>query len=108
MGRPSLYCRRSHRQRFHEAARHPHLVTPALVIARWGSACGICTGPVNIDDRGDLAATLDHVTPRSRGGEHSVENVRMAHRICNEKKKDRIGFTLPPIGTATQTNIPLF
>ena len=35
------------------------------------------------------AASIDHVVPRSRGGEHSWENVAAACRPCNLHKRDR-------------------
>lgn len=38
---------------------------------------------------GASAENLDHVIPRSRGGEHSWENVVAACRRCNAKKEDR-------------------
>jgi 5-methylcytosine-specific restriction endonuclease McrA len=34
--------------------------------------------------------TLDHVVPRSRGGEHIWENVVAACRPCNTRKRDRL------------------
>jgi 5-methylcytosine-specific restriction endonuclease McrA len=36
------------------------------------------------------AETLDHVTPRSRGGTHSWENVVAACLRCNAVKRDRL------------------
>lgn len=38
---------------------------------------------------GRSAENLDHVVPRSRGGEHSWENVVASCRGCNAKKEDR-------------------
>ena len=39
---------------------------------------------------GGKAETMDHVVPRSRGGDHSWENVVAACRRCNSKKKDKL------------------
>ena len=39
---------------------------------------------------GDL--TLDHVTPRSRGGRNTWENIVTACRECNSRKRDRTPF----------------
>ncbi|HSR15907.1 MAG TPA: HNH endonuclease [Gemmatimonadales bacterium] len=50
------------------------------VFARDGHACQYCGGP---------AENLDHVVPRSRGGEHTWENVVAACRPCNTRKGDR-------------------
>jgi len=38
---------------------------------------------------GDPADSLDHIVPRSRGGEHVWENVVAACRPCNVAKRDR-------------------
>lgn len=38
---------------------------------------------------GSSAENLDHVLPRSRGGEHTWENVVAACRSCNTRKGDR-------------------
>jgi 5-methylcytosine-specific restriction endonuclease McrA len=47
---------------------------------------------------GDTAENVDHVVPRSRGGNHTWENVVAACRRCNSRKKDRLpheaGFKL--------------
>jgi 5-methylcytosine-specific restriction endonuclease McrA len=39
---------------------------------------------------GDPAESIDHVIPRSRGGEHTWENVVAACRPCNVRKRDRL------------------
>ena len=51
------------------------------VFARDGSRCQYCAGP---------AESIDHVVPRSRGGEHAWENVVAACRPCNSRKRDRL------------------
>ncbi len=51
------------------------------VFARDGSRCQYCSG---------RADSLDHVVPRSRGGEHVWENVVAACRSCNARKRDRL------------------
>ena len=38
---------------------------------------------------GCFADSLDHVVPRSRGGQHTWENVAAACRPCNLRKRDR-------------------
>jgi 5-methylcytosine-specific restriction endonuclease McrA len=50
------------------------------VFARDGHECQYC---------GATAENLDHVRPRSRGGEHIWENVVAACRSCNTRKGDR-------------------
>jgi 5-methylcytosine-specific restriction endonuclease McrA len=51
------------------------------VFARDGSRCQYCAAP---------AESIDHVVPRSRGGEHVWENVVAACRPCNTRKRDRM------------------
>jgi 5-methylcytosine-specific restriction endonuclease McrA len=51
------------------------------VFARDGHRCQYCGRP---------AENLDHVLPRSRGGEHSWENVVASCRSCNARKEDRL------------------
>lgn len=51
------------------------------VFARDGHRCQYC---------GAHADSIDHVTPRSRGGQHVWENVVAACRPCNVRKRDRL------------------
>jgi len=51
------------------------------VFARDNHRCQYC---------GRTAENIDHVVPRSRGGEHVWENVVAACRPCNTKKEDRL------------------
>lgn len=39
---------------------------------------------------GNMYPSIDHVKPLAKGGLHSWENVRLAHRYCNSIKSDRI------------------
>ncbi|MEA1903363.1 MAG: HNH endonuclease [Actinomycetota bacterium] len=55
-------------------------VTRRAVFGRDGHRCQYCGGP---------AESLDHVTPRSRGGAHTWENVVACCRPCNVRKGDR-------------------
>lgn len=51
------------------------------VFARDGSRCQYCNA---------AAESIDHVLPRSRGGQHVWENVVAACRPCNARKRDRL------------------
>jgi 5-methylcytosine-specific restriction endonuclease McrA len=55
-------------------------VTRRAVFGRDGHQCQYCGGP---------AESLDHVTPKSRGGDHSWENVVACCRPCNVRKGDK-------------------
>lgn len=70
------------------------------VLRRDGQRCGYCGGTAN---------TIDHVLPRSRGGEDSWENLVACCLRCNNAKGDRtpneMGWTLrlrpkPPYGVS--------
>ncbi|QXQ10830.1 HNH endonuclease [Paeniglutamicibacter sp. Y32M11] len=56
------------------------------VLRRDGHSCGYC---------GRSANTIDHITPRCRGGEDSWENLVAACQSCNSVKADR---TLAQLG----------
>jgi 5-methylcytosine-specific restriction endonuclease McrA len=56
-------------------------LTRRAVFARDGWVCQYC---------GVQAENVDHVVPKSRGGEHSWENVVAACRRCNSKKENRL------------------
>jgi len=51
------------------------------VFVRDGHRCQYC---------GANAENIDHIVPRSRGGEHVWENVVAACRPCNTRKEDRL------------------
>jgi 5-methylcytosine-specific restriction endonuclease McrA len=51
------------------------------VFLRDGYTCQYC---------GERAESIDHVMPRSRGGEHVWENVVAACRLCNTRKMNRL------------------
>ncbi len=51
------------------------------VFARDNHLCQYC---------GCRADSIDHVTPKSRGGKHTWENVVAACRACNSRKRDRL------------------
>ena len=64
-------------------------VTRRAVFGRDGHICQYCGSP---------AESIDHVLPRSRGGQHAWENVVACCRPCNIRKGDRLpteaGFVL--------------
>lgn len=54
--------------------------------------CWICLGLVDttIDGRLPEGPTLDHVIPRSKGGDPlDPNNARLAHKSCNSSKGNR-------------------
>ena len=67
--------------------------TPLEIFERDGWRCGICGRKVNRDLAypHPKSASLDHVEPLSRGGEHSRANTRLAHLDCNMQRSNRGG-----------------
>ena len=69
-------------------------LTRAALMRRDNYRCAYC---------GHRAETIDHVIPRSRGGQHAWENCVASCTICNHRKADRLleelGWTLavPPV-----------
>jgi 5-methylcytosine-specific restriction endonuclease McrA len=59
------------------------------ILARDGGDCWLCGAPVDMslqstNDR--WAPSLDHVVPNAHGGPNSIDNLRLAHRLCNGKR----------------------
>ena len=73
--------------------RHRVPLTRAALMRRDNYRCAYC---------GRRAETIDHVIPRSRGGQHAWENCVASCTVCNHRKADRLldelGWTLavPP------------
>lgn len=72
-------------------------ITLAALVERDNGICYLCGKRVNEEDYsirdkafmcGNWYPSIDHVIPLSKGGKHSWENVRLAHRICNSVKGD--------------------
>lgn len=69
-----------------EAKREPlPYGTREAVIARDGYVCGLCGGDVEPDD-----IHIDHVKPYSKGGDHRMSNLQVAHSLCNLRKGARV------------------
>lgn len=68
----------------HQYIRVPHADTAAVsrkgVLRRDGHSCAYC---------GAHATTVDHVQPRSRGGQNTWENLVACCQRCNSAKADR-------------------
>ena len=60
-------------------------VDTAVLHARDGGYCGICKEYVSSQD-----ASIDHVIPLSKGGEHSYANTQVSHPLCNMRKSAKI------------------
>lgn len=58
------------------------------VYERDNYVCQICHEPTDpaAEPNGDRFPSLDHIIPQSHGGEHTPENLRTAHRVCNARR----------------------
>lgn len=70
------------------------------VAARDGWRCGLCGERVLPKARGPEGKSLDHIVPISRGGQHTMVNVQLAHFRCNAAKanRDRIASQMRMFG----------
>lgn len=74
-------------------------ITLESLYKRDKGVCHICGKPCNYEDytvaegvfiAGNWYPSIDHVVPVSKGGRHNWDNVRLAHRLCNSIKKDKL------------------
>ncbi len=57
------------------------------LMKRDGSNCSICKQPLDRhikDVQHIMYITFDHIIPRSQGGNDLLENLRLAHYLCNQ------------------------
>ena len=47
--------------------------------------CEICKEPINNNNQ-NRALSIDHIIPKSKGGNGNLENLRIAHRKCNSER----------------------
>ena len=67
---------------------HPTLTK--AVVERDGAVCHLCHEPIDLTLSGHalMGLTIDHVIPLSRGGSHTLDNLKPAHRTCNARKSN--------------------
>jgi 5-methylcytosine-specific restriction endonuclease McrA len=87
--------RRSHKQRYRAKLKLARVerVIDISVFKRDNWLCYICGCHCPSDLAGTnhpRAPTIDHLIPISKGGEHSMRNIKLACRECNSLKSDRI------------------
>ena len=71
--------------------------------------CAICGKPVDktlkYPDR--MSATVDHIIPIAKGGHPSdIDNLQLAHFICNRLKSDNCVNTHPELTEQTNRDLP--
>lgn len=62
------------------------------LIKRDKGHCHLCNSKVIVNDdyNSDYYPSIDHVIPISKGGTHTWDNVKLAHRICNTYKSNKL------------------
>lgn len=66
-----------------------------FLIALYGNYCPVCkTKMQNKNPNSSNYATLDHIVPKSKGGQRNIENCRVICKKCNMQK----GSSLPEAG----------
>ena len=74
-------------------------ITLESLFKRDKGICHICGKPCDYEDytvdgdifiAGNWYPSIDHVIPVSKGGRHSWDNVKLAHRLCNSVKSDKL------------------
>lgn len=102
-----IKCRKRIENKNHEIKRRTKVQNAMVdrdisldkLITRDKGVCHICGLACNCNDyvmkdgtiiTGNNYPSIDHVIPLAKGGKHSWENVKLAHRICNSLKSDSI------------------
>lgn len=75
---------RNRRRRVRLAGNGIESVSIDRIIIRDGMICHLCGKSVIAKE-----FSLDHVIPVSRGGRHAENNLRIAHRRCNSRRRDK-------------------
>jgi hypothetical protein len=82
-----VYRTRSEVRRKRTVRRGDRGIDWASVGERDGWLCHLCGDPVpQYAGNSPQAATVDHIVPIARGGEHVWTNVALAHRECNIRR----------------------
>ena len=75
-----------------------HDITLKRLYDRDGGICKLCGRLCDWDDMtiengvtivGNNYPSIDHITPISKGGSHTWDNVQLVHKICNSIKRDK-------------------
>jgi 5-methylcytosine-specific restriction endonuclease McrA len=62
------------------------LVSLKAILEKYGMICNICDKPIEQKEQ----LVYDHVIPIARGGTHTEDNIKPAHKSCNAWKGDRL------------------
>lgn len=85
--RSRRYYSRTRRNQY----RRGDKIDPLVIYLVYGWTCHLCCGRIDptLQQPDDWSATIDHVLPLSLGGKHSWDNVKPAHRFCNQQRDNK-------------------
>lgn len=101
-------CKKNYSNRVHDQRRRAKIkgalvdkdIELMALYHRDNGVCHICGGLCDLSDywltedgnfvAGEGYPSIDHVIPLSKGGKHSWENVKLAHKYCNTIKRDQL------------------
>jgi len=106
----NLYCSDKCRRKYHDRQKEikrrletindiDYTITLQKLIKRDNNICYICNKECNLNDytyrgntfiAGNYYPSIEHVIPLSKGGTHTWDNIKLAHRICNTLKGTKI------------------
>ena len=75
----------SRRKSLEKYTRNADKIDYLGILERDGMWCYLCETDVDPDH-----LSYDHVFPLSRGGTHTVDNIKITHRACNLSKNNRL------------------
>lgn len=70
------------------------LRTIEALVRRDGDTCAWCGRPIQLWRLDKWAPTLDHIRPRSKGGNNKLNNLRLTHECCNQQRGNSDHLTL--------------
>lgn len=81
-------ARKALRRARKKAATNIERIDPRVVYQRDKGICQLCGKRVraNANPQSNSGASLDHIIPLSKGGDHTYKNIQLAHRGCNSKQ----------------------
>lgn len=96
MKRWAMRIKNDRRVRRMKTRRHDNDITLEMLFKKDNGVCYLCGALCDwsaVDVEGNALneyPSIDHVRPLSKGGTHTWDNVKLAHRGCNTAKRDRI------------------
>jgi len=75
-----------------QGVSNPLRISADVLIERDGNVCHLCDTEIDLSlaRNSRFGATIDHVIPLSKGGLDVLDNLKLAHWICNIKKGNRV------------------